>query len=105
TDVAIDLATGVALRDCDIEIVDVAFEVTLEPSRFDPPFPPDRTPNRETGAMPRRVTLDEARRLVDFPLLVPTRLPEGTGAANCLVDPRTPAQWIGLSYTVDPGAR
>ena len=54
---------------------------------------------------PRELSLEEARALVPFSVLLPTLLPEGARLSGCLLAPDDPPGWLGLTYVIDPGAR
>jgi len=103
TDVAIDLDAGVALRAGGVDLDEVHFDEQLPAALFDRPFP--RGAERPAPPRPRDVTLDEARALVPFRVLLPTVVPEGARLGTCTVAGEDPPAWVSLHYVVDPGRR
>lgn len=101
-EVAIDVERGVVLRQPGMEVDAIAFDEPHADELFEAPgataAPSPRRP-------PRRVTMEEARALTAYPVLLPALLPEGARLFDCAVDPDDPPRWVELSWTIEPGNR
>ncbi|MGQ0668844.1 MAG: hypothetical protein ACT4PO_04085 [Actinomycetota bacterium] len=104
-EVPIDLERGVALAGLRSRFDEVAFDEELPAGLFARPYAAGHRPVRSGIAQPREVSMEEARRAVDFPVLLPRVLPEGARLLRCLVDADDPPGWVGVFWAVDPGHR
>lgn len=104
-EVPIDAERGVALGGLGFQVEQVAFDEAFPPGTFSQPYPTHlprvrRGPNQPP---PRELPLEEARRAVGFPVLLPGALPAGARFARCLLDSKEPPEWVGVSWAIDPG--
>lgn len=106
-EVALDAATGVALRVMTgwgvVEIDEIAFDEVLPDALFQSPIPPGAV-MRSSPTPEREVDVDELRSGAPFPLLLPTVLPAGARLLTCSIDGAEHPVWTTLTYVVDPGA-
>jgi hypothetical protein len=102
-EIPIDLERGVALGSPYFQVDEISFDEELAPEIFSRPYPESHTTDHGDRS-PREMSLDEARALLRFPVLLPRLLPEGARLLRCLVDSEEPPQWVGLVWAIDPGA-
>lgn len=103
-EVAIDLERGAALAGPWCRVEEIAFDEPLAPGLFSRPYPEDLPVHRHP-VRPLEVPLEEARRRVGFPVVLPGSLPRGARLLRCSMDPGERPGWVGLSWAVDPGHR
>lgn len=102
-EVPIDLERGVALAGPGFQVDTIAFDEAFPASAFARPGPEPLWRAHRGRDQPRELPLEEGRRAVPFPVLLPGWLPDGARLLRCLVDPADPPAWIGLSWAIDPG--
>jgi hypothetical protein len=103
-EIPIDRERGVALGGFDFQVDEIAFDEEFGPELFSRPYDEGHLVE-SVGRVPREMSLEEARRTVRFPILLPRLLPDGARLLKCLVDPAEPPKWVGLSWAIDPGHR
>jgi hypothetical protein len=104
-EVRLDLERGVALGGFSSQVDEIAFDEDFPPQVFSRPYPEDFRRVHRGIERPQEMSLEEARRSVSFPVLLPTSLPHGSRLLRCLVDPGDPPEWVGLTWAIDPGHR
>jgi len=104
-EVAIDRDRGIALRAGSIRYTHMVFDADIPAETFSMEFPGGEIPKEARVLPPRPVSLEQAKDLVGFPILVPSALPEGSRLVRCVLPAEDPADGVHLSYVVDPGAR
>jgi hypothetical protein len=106
-EVPIDLERGVALGGFNHRVDAIAFDEEFPTEVFSQPYPRAEDLRRVHRGLElaRELPLEEVRRAVGFPVLLPRALPEGARLLRCLVDPEDPPEWVGLSWAIDPGFR
>lgn len=104
-EVPIDLERGVALGGFRFRVKEIAFDEEFPGQVFSRPYPETVGRIHRTLERPQEVSFEDARRRVDFPLVLPTSLPPSARLVRCLVDSADPPEWLGLSWAIDPGYR
>src|SRR5206468_1340743 len=102
-EVPIDLERGVALEGFHVQVDDISFDEEFAPELFSQPYPENLRRVHRNLERPRETSLEEARTIVDFPVVLPASLPKGARLLRCVVDPAVPPEWVGLSWALDPG--
>jgi hypothetical protein len=100
--VAIDRQRGIAMRSAPMAFTEVLFRHRHPRGDLHPRVPMRRVSEGGSGAAARPVSVEQAKNVVDFPILVPGRLPEGAHLVRCVLPAEDPPDGVHLSYVVDP---
>ena len=103
-EIPIDLERGVALGGFNFEVDEISFDEEFAPEVFSRPYD-DAHPVEQGHRLPREMSLQEARQVAAFRIVVPRLLPDSARLLKCLLDPTEPPEWVGLSWAIDPGHR
>ncbi len=103
-ELAIDLERGITLRAGDVRLTEVAFDEDVHPGLFVLEYPPGEEPRQARIVPPRVLDLADASSLMEFTVLVPGALPEGSRLVRCTVPGEGRPEGLHLVYVVDPGA-
>jgi hypothetical protein len=103
-DIAIDIETGVLLRERSFEVTRVGFDGDLPEDLFSAPSRPSDPHEVMPSAIPRWI-MPEDRSAVGFSIHQPKLLPEGARPVPGMVSGDDSPRWIDLRWAVDPGFR